>query len=75
MSTSSYLSDELTIIAMVKLLDSPHATGLDRHIERVWLYSGRGIAPAVSAPLDAMAVRSSNIKRAMDDRELIEGQQ
>lgn len=69
--TSSYLSDELIVIAMAKMLDSPHATGLDRHIERVWLYSGRGIAASVSAPLDARAVHYANIRRRMDDRELI----
>lgn len=69
--TSDALSEELTVIAMAKMLNSSHATRLDRHIERVWLYSGRGIAPAVSAPLDARACAYANIKRHMDDRELI----
>lgn len=71
MPNSSYLSDELTVIAMAKMLDSPHATRLDRHIERVWWYAGHGIVAAVSTPLDARAVHYANIKRRIDGREMI----
>lgn len=69
----SFLDEETVVIAMAKLLDNPHALHLDQHIERIWLYAGHGIAPSVSAPLDARALHYANIRRNFDDRELIGG--
>lgn len=64
-------SDEIIVIAMAKLLDSPAATRLDSHIERVRYYAAFGIVPAVSAGLDRRALVYANARRRMEDRDLI----
>lgn len=65
-------SDEIIVIAMAKLLDSPSATRLDSHRKRLAIYLERGgIAPAISTGLDRRAVVYANIRRKMDERDLI----
>lgn len=68
----SFLDEETIVIAMAKLLDSSSATRLDSHRKRLAIYLERGgIAPAISTGLDRRAVVYANIRRKMDERDLI----